>query len=66
MRDELIDEALEAHQAALAAQERLTEAARDRDEAIRNALQRGVGAQELATALGLSRQRVYTMAKQVK
>lgn len=63
MRDELIDEALTAHEAALEAQRKLTEAAQDRDEAIRNALQHGVGAQELATALGLTRQRIYAMAK---
>ncbi|MGP4991760.1 hypothetical protein [Glutamicibacter ardleyensis] len=62
--DELIDQALTAHEETLEAQGRLTELARDRDTAIRQALEAGASGADLARALGLTRQRVYAMAKQ--
>ena len=59
-------EAVRAHQEALAAQARMAELAQQRDEAVRVALEHGVSVIALAGMLGLTRQRIYTMARNAK
>lgn len=55
--------AAKAHQKALAAQARMATRAHERDEAVRAALENGVSAIALADRLGLTRQRIYNMAR---
>lgn len=55
--------ALAAHQAALEARATMTRLAHERDEAIRKAIEAGVSAIQLAQQLGITRQRVYAMAR---
>jgi len=55
--------AMEAHAAALAAQEAMRAAARERDQAVRDARTAGIPANQLATALGVNRQRIHSMLK---
>lgn len=59
--DELIDAVLAAQEQVKAAEDALQQAILDRGEAVRVALDAGVGAQPIAAALGLSRHRVYQM-----
>lgn len=58
--------AAKAHQKALAAQAKMAELAHERDEAVRAALENGVSAIALADKLGLTRQRIYNMARRDK
>lgn len=58
----LID-AQEAHRAALAAQEAMRTAARERDAAVQAARAAGIPAAELAAALGVNRHRIHAMLK---
>ena len=59
--DEMIDDVLTAQERVQAAEEDLRQAILDRGEAVRVALDAGAGAQPIATALGLSRHRIYQM-----
>lgn len=61
--DQLINEALMAHEAALEAQAAMGDLARERDTAVRKALGEGAEAIPLAEALGVTRQQIYTMAR---
>lgn len=56
-------DAIAAHRAALNAQSTMTRLAHERDEAIREALEAGASGVALADALGLTRQRIYNMAR---
>ena len=58
--------AIESHQQALAAQAQMNRLAHERDKAIKAALDSGVSAVALAEQLGLTRQRIYTMARKDK
>ena len=58
-----LDAAVAAHRSALAAQEGMRAAAHERDEAVKAARASGVSAAELATALGVNRQRIHSMLK---
>ena len=58
-----IGAAIAAHEAALAAQGAMRDAARKRDEAVQAARAAGVPAATLATALGVNRQRIHAMTK---
>lgn len=59
----LTEAAAAAHRAALAAQEGMRAAARERDDAVRAARAGGVSAAELAAALGVNRHRIHAMLK---
>ena len=59
--DALIDGVLTAQEQVKAAEDVLAQRILDRGEAVRVALDAGVGAQPIADALGLSRHRVYQM-----
>ena len=58
-----LDAAVAAHKAALAAQEAMRTAARERDEAVLAARAAGIPAAALATALGVNRHRIHAMLK---
>ena len=58
-----IEAAREAHRAALAAQQTMREASRERDKAVQEARRAGVPAAELAAALGVNRHRIHAMLK---
>lgn len=58
-----LDSAVAAHKAALAAQEAMRAAARERDEAVQAARAAGIPAAALATALGVNRHRIHAMLK---
>jgi hypothetical protein len=55
--------AQEAHRTALAAQQTMREASKERDRAVQAARRAGVPAAELATALGVNRHRIHAMLK---
>jgi len=55
--------AAEAHRVALAAQQAMREASRERDKAVQAARAAGVSAVELAAALGVNRHRIHAMLK---
>lgn len=63
-RDALIDEVLQAQEKVQEANDVVTQAIRDRAEAVKAALESGCGAQPLADALGVKRHRVYQMRDQ--
>jgi len=58
-----IEAVREAHLAALAAQQAMRAASRERDKAVQAARAAGVPAAELATALGVNRHRIHAMLK---
>jgi DNA-directed RNA polymerase specialized sigma24 family protein len=58
-----VENAQAAHRAALAAQQAMREASRERDKAVQAARAAGVPAAELATALGVNRHRIHAMLK---
>lgn len=58
-----LEVAKEAHRAALAAQQAMREASRERDRAVQAARAAGVPAAELAAALGVNRHRIHAMLK---
>jgi len=58
-----LDAAWAAHRAALAAQQAMREASRERDKAVQAARAAGVPAAELAAALGVNRHRIHAMLK---
>ena len=62
--NEQIRDVLTAHTVALEAQEAVQRAITSRADAIRHAIDSGVPVVELASALGVNRQRVYAMLKQ--
>ena len=55
--------AQDAHRAALAAQQAMREASRERDKAVQQARAAGIPATELAAALGVNRHRIHAMLK---
>jgi transcriptional regulator of acetoin/glycerol metabolism len=61
--DELVQAIISAHAEALAAQEAMHVAAARRADLIRQAASTDVSIQSIAEALGMTRQRVYQMAK---
>lgn len=64
--DQLVSDALAAHEASLAAQAIMQEQANLRNELILKALEAGAGAIAVAEAFGVERQRIYQMAKAAK
>lgn len=62
--NEHIRDVLTAHTATQEAQEAVQRSVTSRAESIRRAIDSGVSAVELASALGVNRQRVYAMLKQ--
>lgn len=60
---DLLEEAIGAHAAALAAQVAMREASHKRDFAVLAARRAGVPAAELAAALGVNRHRIHVMLK---
>ena len=62
--NEQIRDVITAHTDALEAQEAVQRAVTSRAESIRRAIESGVPVVELASALGVNRQRVYAMLKQ--
>ena len=61
--EDLLEAAVTAHGAALAAQRAMREASKDRDRAVQAARAAGVPAAELAAALGVNRHRIHAMLK---
>lgn len=60
---ESVEAAMVAHRAALAAQQAMREASRERDKAVQAARAAGVPAAELAAALGVNRHRIHAILK---
>lgn len=60
--DEL-ESAVNAHRAAIAAQQAMRDAAHARDDAVRTAYATGTPVAELAAALGVNRYRIHAMMK---
>lgn len=58
--------ALKAHRAVLDAQARMARLSRERDADVRAALESGTSAAQLAELLGITRQRIHTMARKGK
>lgn len=61
--DDLVGAVVGVHERVIATQAELQRLSHDRDDAVRRALDAGVGATELSRAMGVSRQRVYQMAE---